>query len=518
MNRKTLLLVFFIVLKFVLQFSLISEGYELHRDEFLHLDQAHHLAWGFLSVPPATSWVAWLIDALGNNVFWVKFFPALFGVLTLVVVWKTIEALGGGLFALALGATGLLFSVLFRLNILFQPNSLDVLAWTACYFMVIRWVQSENPKWLYGGALVFALGFLNKYNILFLLLGLLPALLFSSQRKIFARRDFYLALLLGVLLVLPNIWWQYTHGFPVIHHMAELRETQLTNVSRTGFLTEQLLFFIGALFLLLAGFYSLLFYGPFSKYRFLSAAYLFTITLFLYFKAKGYYAIGLYPVFIAFGAAYMGSLSYRGWRMIIQPLCLAVPVLLFIPIYQVAFPNRSPAYIQEHAGRYRKFGLLRWEDGKDHVLPQDFADMLGWRELAVKVDSCYAHLPDPEKTLVLCDNYGEAGAINYYSKKGIRAVSFNADYINWFNLKITYRHLIRVKESGSRETELEKTSPYFESSVAADSVRNPFAREYGTTVFVFKNAKISINERIAAELAKKQSSWLQLPSQEYKQQ
>ncbi|KKX47100.1 hypothetical protein L950_0228290 [Sphingobacterium sp. IITKGP-BTPF85] len=28
--------------------------------------------------------------------------------------------------------------------------------------------------------------------------------------------------------------------------------------------------------------------------------------------------------------------------------------------------------------------MLTWEDGKEHQLPQDFADMLGWKELAKK--------------------------------------------------------------------------------------------------------------------------------------
>ena len=57
--------------------------------------------------------------------------------------------------------------------------------------------------------------------------------------------------------------------------------------------------------------------------------------------------------------------------------------------------------------------MLRWEDGKEYPLPQDFADMLGWKELAAKVDKAYLEFNDPAHTLVLCDNYGQAGAINF---------------------------------------------------------------------------------------------------------
>ena len=81
MTRRTALLLTFIVLKFLLQYFLIIPGYDLHRDEYLHLDQGNHLAWGFVSVPPVTSWIAWLIRALGNGEWVVRFFPALFGAL-----------------------------------------------------------------------------------------------------------------------------------------------------------------------------------------------------------------------------------------------------------------------------------------------------------------------------------------------------------------------------------------------------------------------------------------------------
>lgn len=46
MTKKTTILLGFIGLKFLLQFLLLSSVYELQRDEFLHLDQANHLAWG----------------------------------------------------------------------------------------------------------------------------------------------------------------------------------------------------------------------------------------------------------------------------------------------------------------------------------------------------------------------------------------------------------------------------------------------------------------------------------------
>jgi hypothetical protein len=499
MSKKTTILLGFICLKFIMQYVLISSDYELQRDEYLHLDQANHLAWGYLSVPPVTSWISYLIGLLGNSVFWVKFFPALFGALTILVVWKSIEALHGNLFALVLGATCVLFSVLLRLNTLYQPNSLDVLCWTTLYFILIRYLQSEQAKWLYIGAVVFAIGFLNKYNIVFLALGLLPAILVSSQRSLLLKRHLYLAALLGLLLVLPNLLWQYQHNFPFIYHLRQLSELQLVHVDRLGFLKGQLLFFIGSLFVILAGLYALIRWEPLQKYRLFFWSFFFTLTIFLYFRAKDYYAIGLYPVYLAFGSVFLAN-SLMAGKKYLQPIAIAIPLLFFIPLYQLAFPNRSPEYIQEHQEQYKALGMLRWEDGKDHPLPQDFADMLGWQELALKVDRVYASLPDPDKTLVLCDNYGQAGAINYYTKKGIRAVSFSADYVDWFKLDQEYLHLIRVINYDEREIEFQETAPWFQASQMADSITNPYARERGTTIVAFVGTKVNINERIEQEI------------------
>lgn len=499
MKKSGIILTLFILVKFILQYSLIDSEYELQRDEYLHLDLANHLAWGYLSVPPVTSWIAFVIKFLGNSEFWVKFFPALFGALTIFTVWKIVEELKGNLYAQVLAATGVLLSVLLRLNTLFQPNSLEVLLWTLIYFSLIKYISSEKVKWLYIGAVFFGIGFLNKYNIVFSLLGVIPALLLTHQRKIFLQKHLYFAALLALIIVLPNVLWQYHNHFPVIHHMKELSENQLVNVSRLDFLKSQLLFFLGSVFVIIAGFYALLMYRPLEKFRFFLWTYFFTISLFLFFKAKDYYAIGLYPVYIAFGSVFL-SVWLEKIRLgkILKVVSIAVVLLFFIPIYKVAFPNKSPEYILSHQEQYRKFGMLRWEDGKDHPIPQDFADMLGWNELAEKVDYEYTMLSKSGKTLVLCDNYGQAGAINYYSKKGIKAVSFNADYINWFDLSKSYVNLIRVKESP--DNELEKTSPVFKTSKISDSVTNPFARENGTVIFSFEGAKININERIQKEI------------------
>jgi len=79
-------------------------------------------------------------------------------------------------------------------------------------------------------------------------------------------------------------------------------------------------------------------------------------------------------------------------------------------------------------------------------------------------------------------------------------VSFNADYINWFDLSKKYNNVIRVKDYSESKNELRETSPYFKNSVVVGSVTNPFARENGAVIFGFKGAKININKRVSDEI------------------
>ena len=497
-----MVLIGFVLLKFLLQYLLVNSQYELHRDEYLHLDQANHLAAGYYSVPPFTSWIAWLIKQLGNSVFLIRFFPALFGALTIVVVWRIVKELNGGLYAASLAAFAMIFSMITRLNILFQPNSFDVLSWTLVYWTLIRYYKKQNPKVLLWMALFFAIGMLNKYNLLFLGAGLVPAMLFTKGRTLITGKYSYVAIAIVVLLLLPNILWQYRNHFPVVHHMKELETTQLVNVKRSEFFMKQFLFFLPSLFIIIAAWIGFFRYAAFKKFRFVFISYVIILSLYTYLRAKDYYAIGLYPVLLAFGSVYLENvLSTVRYRRFIRPALFVIVIGLFLPPLYALFPVLNPQQIAKHAEQFKKFGVLTWEDGKDHQLPQDFADMLGWKELAQKVDKLYDSVTTNHRTLVICDNYGEAGAINYYSEnKNIRALAFNPDYINWFPADTSsIDRIIAVKESGNTIDKADKS--IFTQVTEIASVENRAAREFGTQVILLQADPVAVKNLLTNKIA-----------------
>jgi hypothetical protein len=57
---------------------------------------------------------------------------------------------------------------LMRINMLYQPNSFDILTWTIIFFLLIKFIQSEKTKWLWFLSAIVSVGFYNKYNLIFI--------------------------------------------------------------------------------------------------------------------------------------------------------------------------------------------------------------------------------------------------------------------------------------------------------------------------------------------------------------
>ncbi|MBB6269710.1 4-amino-4-deoxy-L-arabinose transferase-like glycosyltransferase [Pedobacter cryoconitis] len=501
--KKSVFLGLFIVLKIVLSYALVNGAYDFHRDEFLYLDQANHMAAGFTSVPPLISVFSWLIKLLGGGFYLVRFFPAFIGALTIVYCWKIVGAIKGNLLAQCLACTAMICSIYLRLNTLYQPNSFDVLAWTAAFYYLIRYFDHEQEKYLYLFATAIAIGFLNKYNILFLVIGLFPAILVGKERKILASKHLYFAILLALLIALPNILWQINRGFPVMHHMKLLQRTQLVNVGLIPFLFSQLLFFANSIFFLLAGICTLIFYKPFAKYRWIIFTYLFTMLVFIYLHGKDYYTLGLYPVLLCFGAVYFGQVLSK--YVAVWGSVLIFMLVSFIYVLPLLMPVYSPMQIIKHRKRFERFGLLRWEDGKNHVLPQDYADMQGWKEIAHLADIAYSRVQNKSTLLVRADNYGQAGAINYYSKfHDIRAVAYSDDYLHWFRIEKPIQAMIMLTGAMDEDPQRKRERRFFKKITKIGEVKSPYSRESGASVFLLEGANINVTSIIESEIIEKQ--------------
>jgi hypothetical protein len=497
------------LVRLMLPFGLQNGYYQPHRDEFLYLNYAAHMDWGYMEVPPLLSVFSWLTRALGNGFFWVKFWPALFGALTFLLCGDLIIRHKGGRLALFILFISFFFGAFLTVFFLFQPGFLEIFFWTAISYCLVRFQQSEDVKWLYAFGVACGLGMLSKYTTAFFLSGVLLAILLTPQRTLFTNRHFYLAGIIGFLLFLPNLLWQYYHNFPIVFHMKELRETQLVHMDAAGFIGGQIVMNLVVILAWLGGLIAVFSNRHLTQYRWIGFAYFMVLGLLMAGSGKDYYALGVYPVLFGFGALWLEKITLK-WSLPAKAVLLGLPVLAGLFIVPIAMPVFRPEKLVTY---YEKTGFrnalgFKWEDQQNHPLPQDFADMMGWREIAEMTAKNYHQLPDSTKaaTVIYCRGYFTAGALNYFGKKlGLpESVSDNGSYLQWMPSDFNFKHLMLIGHQNPGSDDV--VFNHFAGRRLMDSINMPLFRENGMKIFFFENGSDSMryyaNEGLRQQKAK----------------
>jgi 4-amino-4-deoxy-L-arabinose transferase-like glycosyltransferase len=168
-----LLIAGFAVAKLVFH-TIVNQQYGFHRDELATLDDARHLAWGYVAYPPFTPFIGRLaLSLFGESLAGFRFFAAAAQSIAIVLTASLAKHLGGGRAAQWLAAPAVAVSgVSLTASSLFQYVSFDYLWWVLMAWLVVRLAQTDDPRWWVAIGLVIGLGFLTKYTILFFAAGL----------------------------------------------------------------------------------------------------------------------------------------------------------------------------------------------------------------------------------------------------------------------------------------------------------------------------------------------------------
>ncbi len=463
---------------------LTNTNYELHRDAFLYYSLGEHLDWGYLSVPPLIALFSKTsVFLFGKTVFALRFFPAIIGSLSVIIIAKIVKELNGGIWAIIIAVSAFILSPAFlRSNTLFQPVSFNQFFWLLSGYLIVKLLKSCNPEIWIGIFIVFGIAFLNKYSITFFILSFLIALLLTKQRILFKSKYFFIGGISGILIILPNLIWQYNHNWPLIHHMSELQKNQFVNVSIIGFLIDQLIMNLPGLVIWMTGLITFLFFKAEKKYKVLAYIYLFTVLIIILLRGKSYYTLGLYPILFAMG----GYAVDKYFKSYVKYGIIALVIFISLPMLPFSLPVYGHEKMEDYSKKTAEF-TNRWEDGKVHNLPQDYADMTGWKELAELVIDTYQGLPEESKKncSIYAEEYCTAGAILFYGKEsGLpEPICFNDNFLLWAPDSINPDVFIYVNdEPGDMEW-------LFENTALAGQINNKYYREDGVQVYLCTQPK-----------------------------
>ena len=395
--------------------------YEFHRDELLYFSMGTHLRLFHMDFPPMIALLSELLrHTVGVSVFTYRLLPALAGTALVALTLAGARALGGGRRALALTGIALLTGPLFlRTASLFQPVVLDQLWWTAALYALLRLEQTDDPRWWWALGLAGGLGLLTKFSIVFIGVGVLAALLLTPRRRALLEPGPWIALAIALVVGSPSVVGQLTLDFPVLHQMEGLRGGQLARMTWGEFLGNQPLMLGPAILLAVAGAAALLGPGALGRYRSVGIACVATFLLLGALHGKPYSAGPVYPMLVAAGAVWVERLARPRLRTALTWGAGLTCAAYGIGLAPLGLPIVPPERMARYAAALHVAAATQTNVGGRLPLPQDYADMLGWREKANAVAKVVASLTpaERERAVLYGRNYGQAGALDLYGRR-----------------------------------------------------------------------------------------------------
>ena len=467
--------------------------YGYFRDALYFLACSHHLAFGYVDLPPLVPLLAWIArHTLGTSLYGLIFWPALAGAGRILLIAAFARELGAKRFGVALAAVlAATPAVWWVIDHQFAMNAFEPLFWTGCAYVVVRMIHTQNRKlWLAFGV-VAGLGLENKYSIAVFALALLLGLLLTRQRKLLFTPWLFAGGAVALLIFLPNFIWNIQHHWPFLELMHNIRVTGKDIAYPPAAYSAQQVMMMNP-FSFPFWFGGLIFYF-FSRaaesFRACGWAFLFTFAFFLVSHGKDYYSAPAYPILLAAGAVAAEHLlsdpieqqtkgQQSRWRAVLRPVCfawLAIGIAIPLPLVLPVLPLDALVRYQLHLGSQPK-PTERSFVGT--VLPQYYADEMPWQEQVAAVARVYHALsPDEQaKTAIFCGNYGQAAAVDFFGPHyGLpKAISGHQNYFFWGPRNYTGEIVIVV---GVPEEDARK---HFASVEVGATLDVPYAYAYET--------------------------------------
>jgi len=474
--------VYIIALVYFTLHLVTSTRYGYFRDGLYYLACSEHLAFGYVDQPPLIAVLGWIArHTLGTSLPALLFWPALAGAARIVLTSAFARELGGGRFAIALAAVlAATPGVWWVIDHQFAMNGLEPLFWGGCAYLVLRLINTGNPKlWLAFGALA-GIGLLNKYSIVIFASALIVGLLLTSQRRLLFTPWLLLGGAVAFLIFLPNLIWNIQNHWPFLELMRNVRATGKDVVLPPGrYLLQQVLMMNPASFPFWFG--GLLFYffsRHTNRYRVFGWAFVITILFFMVTHGKDYYSAAAYVMLFPAGALATETLlaTRPKLRAILRPACflwLMLGVLPLLPLVLPVLPVETFLRYQSHL----PFEVPKTERSfVGETLPQYYADEFPWPGLVEAVARVYHSLPPEEqqRAAIYGTNYGQAAAVDFFGPQyGLpKAISGHQNYFLWGPRHYTGDIVILL---GEEEREARK---YFDSVTVAATLNNPYAYRY----------------------------------------
>jgi len=410
--------------------------FEFFRDELYYIVSTDHLEAGYVDHPPLSIWILALSRIVfGDSLFAIRLLPALAGSVTVFLVGLMVWELGGGRGAQALACAATVISAAcIALHTIYSMNAWDWLVWSTAILLLLKIGRQPSLQLWMNLGVVLGLGLLNKVSILWLGAGLGAGILLTPLRSELRTKGPWIAAGLAFFLFLPYIAWNAANDWAHLEFMRNASTFKYSGINPLDTLLGQLLINNPATVpLWIAGL--VFFFLPSNRnYRLIGIVYVAALVILLVNgTSKPEYLSPAVPVLFAGGAVLIDRLRV-GWLRLASRAVLAVLFaggLVLLPIVLPILPAEQFIAFAKAIG----FQSKNMESKAESDLPQFYADMHGWHDLASAVNKVHRSLTDDERArcVILAQNYGQASAITFLGRPlGLpAAISGHNSYYLW---------------------------------------------------------------------------------------
>jgi 4-amino-4-deoxy-L-arabinose transferase-like glycosyltransferase len=473
---------------------LVNGRYGIFRDEMYFIICGQRPDWGFVDQPPLIPLLAsWSYALFGDNLIGFRIVPMLAMAATVAMAAEFARAIGGNRFAQWLAGLCVLAAPHFlAIGLLFTTDTFQTLGWLGCFWCLVRIEQTRDERWWLAFGLIAGATLLGKYMIAFFLVTLAVGLLATPLRRSLLRPWVYLGMLIAAAMILPNVLWQQAHGWPFQQLGEAAKNGKNVALSPFAYFTQQLLL-MGPLAapVWLAGLFASVWRPKYPSFRALPIAYVLLIALFVVNHGKAYYLTSFYPILFPIGAVaiegWVRNAAARATALAAVALCGVLTAPLAVPVLS------EEAMIRYAAALGMAPSATAGENNKQARLPQHFADMHGWHEMAAKVAAVYNALPphDRARAVFFGNNYGEAAAIDIFGRRlGLPpAIGGHNNYWIWGPRGHDGSVVIIMGGTRKHYEEL------FRSVEEAGRIDDPYAMPYETDqpIYVLRDMKVPLD-------------------------
>ncbi|WP_338467181.1 glycosyltransferase family 39 protein [Novosphingobium sp. ZN18A2] len=412
----------------------LAGRYDLFRDELYFIVCGQHPAFGYVDQPPGVPLLAAALYKLGLGAWGVRLPAALAAGALVWLAVRFARLLGGnglavGLAALASAIAPMLMGITATLN----TSAFDPLAWTLVAWLVVRGLRDEDGHALIWAGLVAGAALQIKYSMVFWMAGVSIGLLLTPERRVFARPAFWTGAAIAALVALPSFVWQWAHGFPFLE-LGAAADGKNVDVPLLPFLGNQVLVMNPALApLWIAGLVAPFFVKRLKDLRFLVIACAVVFVIVRAGHGKDYYLAPLYPTLFAIGAVALAPMVRGAIGKAVAGLLVTAGVAVSALAAPVALPVLSPSALAAYMQRTGIAPQQQERSFRGTVLPQVFADQVGWHDFTHQVEAAWNRIPPADRaaTGIKVDNYGEASALDLYGHGLPPALSGHNQFYLW---------------------------------------------------------------------------------------